>query len=306
MSIAAAIWPKGANGFGYGSSAEEVTEGLDLQGKNYLLTGCNSGLGFETLRVLALRGAHVIAAARSLDKAQDALQRGGAEGTPVVCELSEPQSVRACVQAVKDMGRPLNAIICNAGIMALPELHLAHGYELQFLTNHIGHFILVTGLLEQLRDDGRVVMVSSLAHKQATKEGIDFANLKGEKSYKAWQAYGRAKLANLLFARELAKKFAASQRSAFALHPGVIIQTGLARHLSLPMRIAMAMGDHLFFKSIPQGAATQCYLATQADLQQYSGQYFADCNPAKSSKVAQDSELASKLWRVSEEIVASL
>ena len=305
MSIAAALWPKGPNGFGYGSSAEQVTEGLDLQGKTYLLTGCNSGLGFETLRVLGLRGAHVIAAARSLEKAQDALKRSGSAGTPVVCELSDPASVRACVQDVKQLGASLDAIICNAGIMALPELQLAHGYELQFLTNHIGHFILVTGLIDQLGDDGRVVMISSLAHKQVPKTGIDFDNLKGEKKYSAWEAYGRAKLANLLFACELSKKFAGSQRSAFSLHPGVI-QTGLERHLAWPMRTLMAIGNPLFFKNVAQGAATQTYLATQPGLQQYSGQYFADCNPAKSSSLAQDEALAAKLWLFSEEIVASL
>lgn len=305
MSIAAALWPKGPNGFGYGSTAEQVTEGLNLQGKTFLLTGCNSGIGFETLRVLGLRGAHVIAAARSLEKAQDALERSGSDGTPVVCELSEPDSVRACVQTVKDLHRPIDAILCNAGIMALPDLQLAHGYELQFLTNHIGHFILVTGLIDQLTDDGRVVMTSSLAHKQAPKSGIDFDNLKGEKSYNPWQAYGRAKLANLLTACELSKKFAGTGRSAFALHPGVI-QTGLGRHLGLSMRMAMSMGNLLFFKNIPQGAATQTFLATQSDLQQYSGQYFADCNPAKSTPLAQDEALAAKLWQASEEIVAAL
>ncbi len=305
MSIAAALWPKGPNGFGYGSSAEQVSEGLDLQGKSYLLTGCNSGLGFETLRVLGLRGAHVIAAARSLEKAKDALKRSGAQGTPVVCELSEPASVRACVQSVKDLGRPLDAILCNAGIMALPELQLAQGYELQFLTNHIGHFILVTGLIDQLADDGRVVMTSSVAHKQAPKVGIDFDNLRGEKSYSAWQAYGRAKLANLLFACALADKFKGSARSAFSLHPGVIM-TKLERHMSAPMRLMMSVASPLFFKNVAQGAATQCYLATAAGLHEHSGKYFADCNPATPSRAAQDTALAAELWRVSEEIVAGL
>jgi len=305
MSIAAAILPKGRNGFGYASSAEQVTEGLDLHGKTYVLTGCNSGLGFETLRVLGLRGAHVIAAARSLKKAENALVKSGSDGTPVVCELSEPESVRACVQSIKDMGRPVDAILCNAGIMALPDLQLAHGYELQFLTNHIGHFILVTGLLEQLRDDGRVVMTSSVAYKQAPKNGIDFDNLKGEKKYKPWQAYGRAKLANLLFACELSKKFKGSQRSAFSLHPGVIM-TGLERHLSPMMRLAMTIAKPLFFKNVAQGAATQTYLATQPGLQQYSGQYFADCNPATATPQVGDEALARELWRVSEQIVATL
>ena len=114
-----------------------------------------------------MRGAQVIAAARTVEKAQVACDEVGGETTPVACELSEPASVQACAAEVKALGRPLSAIICNAGIMALPKLHLHHGYELQFFTNHIGHFLLVTSLLDQLADDGRVVMVSSGAHSGA-------------------------------------------------------------------------------------------------------------------------------------------
>lgn len=309
MSLLALFLAKGKSGFGYASTAEQVTEGLDLSGKSFLLTGCNSGLGFETLRVLGLRGAHVIAAARSDDKATQAIAaaglRVGENATPVVCDLSEPSSVRACVKQVRALERPLDGILCNAGIMALPKLELAHGYELQFLTNHIGHFLLVTGLLDQLSESGRVVMTSSLAHRQAPKVGIDFDNLRGELSYNPWQAYGRAKLANLLFAKQLAKNFAGSGRSAYALHPGVI-QTGLGRHLNPVMNIAMKIAAPLFFKSIAQGAATQCYLATQPGIENLSGQYFADCNLAKSTPQAQNEALAAELWQVSERIAVGL
>ena len=165
MSLVSIFKGKGPSGFGYGSSAEDVTAGLDLRGQTILLTGCNSGIGKETLRVLALRGAHVIAAARNEEKARAACADVGGETTPVACELSEPSSVRACAARVKALGRPLNAIICNAGIMALPKLTLERGYELQFFTNHMGHFILVTSLLDQLADDGRVVMLSSDARR---------------------------------------------------------------------------------------------------------------------------------------------
>ncbi|RLB42094.1 MAG: oxidoreductase, partial [Deltaproteobacteria bacterium] len=109
---------KGPSGFGYGSTAEEVTDGLDLSERTIMLTGCNSGIGKETLRVLAKRGAHVIAAARTVDKAQAACDDVGGETTPVACELSEPASVQACAARVTELGRPLDAIICNAGIMA--------------------------------------------------------------------------------------------------------------------------------------------------------------------------------------------
>jgi WW domain-containing oxidoreductase len=140
-----------------------------------LLTGCNSGIGKEALRVLTKRGAHVIAAARTVEKAQAACDDVGGETTPVACELSEPASVQACARQVIELGRPLDAIICNAGIMALPKLNQKHGYELQFFTNHIGHFILVTSLLDTLTDNGRVVMVSSGAHNGAPPEGIQRA-----------------------------------------------------------------------------------------------------------------------------------
>jgi hypothetical protein len=161
MSILSRIKRPGPSGFGYASTAEDVTRGLDLNGKTILLTGCNSGLGLETLRVLSLRGARVLAAARSRNKARHASATTGAGATPLACDLAEPDSVRACVAEVEKMGVELAAIICNAGIMALPELTLAHGYEAQFFTHHIGHFLLVTGLLSKLAPAGRVVMLSS-------------------------------------------------------------------------------------------------------------------------------------------------
>ncbi|MBW1832838.1 MAG: SDR family NAD(P)-dependent oxidoreductase [Deltaproteobacteria bacterium] len=215
---------KGPSGFGYGSTAESVTEGLDLSGQTILLTGSNSGIGKETLRVLTKRGAHVIAAARTVEKAQAACDDVGGETTAVACELSDPASVQACVERVVALGRPLDAIICNAGIMALPTLNQKLGYELQFFTNHIGHFILVTSLLDTLAENGRVVMVSSDAHNGAPKEGIQFDNLSGERGYGAWTSYGQSKLANLLFASHLAKRLEGTGKTTqvyLAVHPNV-------------------------------------------------------------------------------------
>lgn len=304
MSLVSALKRKGPSGFGYGSTAEQVTDGIDLRGKTVLVTGCNSGIGLETLRVLAMRGAHVIAAARTVEKAQAACQ-GLAESTAVACELSEPDSVRAAVDTVAGLGRPLDAIICNAGIMALPKLQQKCGYELQFFTNHIGHFILVTGLLDTLAERGRVVMLSSGAHKSAPREGIELDNLSGEKHYHAWRCYGQSKLANLLFARELARKLAGSGKTANAVHPGVIA-TNLIRHMNPLASVALAIARPVGLKSIAQGAATQCYVATHPSLDEVSGEYFADCNIATSSPLGQDLELAKKLWDISEDIVSRL
>jgi len=302
MSLDAALGRAGLGGFGYRSTAEQVTEGLDLTGRTYLLTGCNSGLGLETLRVLHLRGGHVLAAARSESRAREAIDAVSAEGTPVACDLAEPASVRACVAAVKRLGRRLDGIICNAGIMALPRRQHKAGCELQLFTNHIGHFILVTGLLAQLADDGRVVMVSSRAHKRAPNEGIRFDDLGAERSYSPWGSYGQSKLANLLFARELARRLSGSARTANALHPGVI-RTNLGRHMSPVVRGALALVGPLVLKTVRQGAATQCYLATHPAVAGVSGKYFVDCHEAVPSRQGRDDALAERLWSVSEEIV---
>ena len=305
MSLLSIFKGKGPSGFGYGSTAEDVTEGLDLTGRTILLTGCNSGIGKETLRVLVERGAHVIAAARTLEKAESACADVGGETTPVACELSEPQSVLACVERVRALGRPLNAIICNAGIMALPKLQLQHGYELQFFTNHIGHFLLVTSLLDQLADDGRVVMVSSDAHKGAPSSGIQFDNLDCRRGYSPWANYGQSKLANHLFAVELAKRFEGTRKTANSLHPGVI-HTNLARSMNPLVRVALGIGGPLVLKSIPEGAATQTYLAVHPDVGGVSGKYFADCNQSHTSSHGRDEAMAEKLWEVSERIVAEV
>ncbi|MFZ5443072.1 MAG: SDR family oxidoreductase [Myxococcota bacterium] len=305
MSLIEHFKSKGPSGFGYGSTAEQVTEGLSLEGKTYLVTGCNSGLGHEAMRVLAMRGAQVVGTARTVEKAQEACTAVKGKTVPLACELSDPKSVRACVAAVKDRGLTLDGVIANAGIMALPKREQAFGYELQFFTNHIGHFMLVTGLLGQLTETGRVVMLSSAAHTMAPKGGIEFDNLSGEKGYSDWKAYGQSKFANLLFAKELARRFAGTKKTANAVHPGVIA-TNLGRHMNPLMNAVFGLAGPLFLKSVPQGAATEVFVATHPSVSSVSGQYFADCNVAKSRGDADDAAVAKKLWDVSEEIVAKL
>ena len=290
----------GPSGFGYGSTAEEVTVGLSLTEKTYLVTGCNSGLGLETLRVLALRGAYVVATARTLEKARAACAAVGGQTVPLACELSDPVSVRACVAAVVAAGLRLDGILCNAGIMALSQLEKVHGYEKQFFTNHMGHFILVNSLLDQLTPAGRVVMVSSDAHTRAPKSGIEFDNLDGSKGYSPWRNYGQSKFANLLFAKELAQRFQGTQQTANAIHPG-IVATNLARNNSLAGLFYTVFGP-LVVKNVQQGAATQVYVATSPALAQVSGKYFADCNITAPRADAEDAAKATKLWEVSEKI----
>jgi NAD(P)-dependent dehydrogenase (short-subunit alcohol dehydrogenase family) len=305
MSLLAMIkGRRGPSGFGYASTAEEVTEGLDLHGKTILVTGVNSGIGQESARVLSLRGARILGAARTRDKARDACEALPGEAIPLECELSEPASVRACVREAAEHG-PLDVLLCNAGIMALPERTLHHGQELQLLTNHIGHFILVTGLLEHLAPDARIVMLSSDAHRRAPEAGIQFDDLSFAAGYRPWTAYGQSKLANLLFARSLARRLQGTARTANAVHPGVIA-TNLGRHMPLAARAMMPLASALALKTIPQGAATQCYVATHPSLRDTRSEYFADCNVARPSRHARDDALAERLWTVTEEIVAKL
>lgn len=306
MSWIARFKRQGPNGFGYASVAQEVTEGLDLSGKTYLLTGCSAGLGLETWRVLTQRGAHVIATARNRDKALGAAREVEiADPFVLTCDLSEPVSIAQCVAKVREHGHVLDAIIANAGIMALPKLEQKHGYELQFFTNHIGHFLLVTQLLEALSERARVVVVSSDAHRRSPRGGIQFDNLSGERGYHPWLAYGQSKLANLLFAKQLAKRFEGSNRTANAVHPGVIA-TDLHQHLPELARRVMSGLQPLLLKDVEQGAATQCFAATHPSAEHLNGVYLKDCRVAKPSRKAEDAELAARLWEVSEEIAEQL
>jgi len=286
--------------FGLETTAEDVTDGLDLSGKTYLVTGANSGLGLETLRVLAQRGAHVLALARTEQKAADALKSANADGTAFACELSDPASVRASAAAVREQGRKVDAVVCNAGVMALPEPRTTLGLDLQFLTNHVGHFMLVTETLDALADDGRVVVVSSGAHHMAPEAGIEFDNLDGQRDYQPWKMYGQSKLANILFARELSRRFEGTGRTANALHPGVI-KTNLTRHIENPAEL---LGS-LTLKTIPQGAATQTLLATHPALADVSGAYYADCQPKDTSENAKRDDLRDQLWAKTEKLIAA-
>lgn len=304
MSIVARLKRPGPSGFGYGTTAAEVVRGLDLGGRAILVTGCNSGIGFETIRALAGRGARVIGAARTLEKAREACAAAGAGAVPIACELAEPASVRACVAEVARREGPLAAIMCNAGIMAVPRLTLVHGCELQLFTNHVGHFMLVTGLLERLAPDGRVVMTASNAHRRAPA-GIDFDNLDGARGYDPWRAYGRSKLANILFASELARRLGPGPRTANSVHPGVIA-TPLTRSLPASSRLAMRVLEPLALKTPAQGAATQCYVAVHPGAAGVTGAYFRDCNVAEPRPAARDAAQAARLWEETERIVARL
>lgn len=286
------------------STAEEVTSGLDLTGKTILVTGANSGLGYETLRVLALRGAHVLAAARNHEKAEKAAKSVAGKITPLVCELTDFSSVVACAKSVQSMGRPLHALICNAGVMETSARQTVRGLERQFVVNYLGHFLLAQQLLPELEaaPQGRIVLVSSGLYTKAPEAGIEFDDLAGEKSYDSFAAYGQSKLAMALFAAEFSRRFPSSSVTANALYPGVI-DTGLFKHQPWYVRLGFKLGGWAFLKSVEEGAATQCYVATHPSLAKVSGQFFADCNPiVPEGPHMSDRSLARKLWNVSLEL----
>ncbi len=297
--------PRGT--FGRRSTAEQVTAGIDLSGKVALVTGCSSGIGFETMRVLALRGAHVLAVARTQTKAAAAWAKARSPEikgtiTPLGCEHEDFAAVAGCADVVKAMNLPLDIVICNAGIFG-GEYKLINGVERQFAVNHLSHFILVNRLLGQVKaaPQGRVVIVSSDAHRSAPKGGIEFDNLSGARGYSAMKAYAHSKLANQLFSRELARRLSGTKATVNALHPG-FVSTNIFHTLPGWMRALFPILARPFAKSLGAGAATQCYVATSAALATVNGAYFKDCNPIAPTPVAENDALAAKLWTVSEEL----
>ncbi len=292
------------NDFGEDTTAEEVTAGLDLSGKTALVTGCNSGIGYETMRVLALRGAHVIGAARSSEKAKTACDSVEGQTTPVVCELTEFDTIVACAETVQAMDTPIDMLILNAGIMALPELEQVNGIEKHFVVNHLGHFILANRLLEQVKaaPQGRVATVVSGRYKVAPADGIQFNDLSGESwEYDPTVAYGHSKLANGLFSLELARRFEGTNATSNSVHPGVIM-TNLGRHMPGYVLFFARIIGPIFMKSIGAGAATSCYVAAHPDMEGISGRYFEHCNPVVPGGNMRNVDMAAKLWAVSEEL----
>lgn len=293
--------------FGADSTAEEVTAGLDLSGRTALVTGVNSGLGYETMRVLALRGAHVLGTARTLERATEACGSVAGRTTPLALELTDFGSVNACAEAVLARGAALDMLICNAGVMEIPTLEQVNGIEKHFVTNHLGHFLLTHRLIPALRaaPEGRIVLVSSgSSYRDAPEAGIEFDNLSGERGYQPRRAYGQSKLANVLHARELARRLATTSVTANSLQPGVIM-TNLGRYLPWWQIVTARLFGWAFMKSLEAGAATQVYVATSPIIAGVTGHFFRDCNPIVPEGHLQNDVLAARLWDVSMELTGA-
>lgn len=306
---------KGTSGFSASSTAEDVTQGIDGSGLTAIVTGASSGIGAETARVLALRGVHVVMGVRNLEAGR-AVKEAIVKGNPnakldaMDLDLSSMASVKKFAEDFKSLNLPLNLLINNAGIMATPFMLSRDNIELQFATNHVGHFLLTNLLMETIRKtarasrkEGRIVNVSSRRHKFSYPEGIRFAKLNDPSGYNSLSAYGQSKLANILHANELARQLKEDrvEVTANSVHPG-LIATNLFRHYSFLTGLVGLVGKYVI-KNVQQGAATTCYVALHPKVKGMSGQYFADSSIAKASLQANDAELATKLWDFSLDLV---
>lgn len=297
--------------FGAESTAAEVIRGVDLTGRRAVVTGGSSGIGVETARALAGAGAEVTLAVRDTAAGLRVAEELGGDVRVARLDLADQASVAAFVAG---WDGPLHLLVNNAGVMATPETRTPEGWELQFATNHLGHFALTTGLHRHLAAEGaRVVQVSSSAHHRS---GVVFEDIHFERRpYEPWSAYGQSKTANILFAIEATKRWAADGITANSLMPGGI-RTNLQRHVSeevLDRLRAEAGAVDLKWKTPEQGAATSVLLATSPLLEGVGGRYFEDCNEALPGVVdlrhgiaphALDEDAATRLWAVTEETLA--
>jgi NAD(P)-dependent dehydrogenase (short-subunit alcohol dehydrogenase family) len=312
--------------FGATSTTDQVLEGVSLKGKRVLVTGVSAGLGVETARVLTAHGAEVVGAARDLSKAKKAaegIRAGAADGGEfelVELDLASLASVHACATELVADGRAFDLVIANAGVMACPFGRTADGFETQFGTNHLGHFVLVNRIASLMKSGSRLVNLSSAGHRFSDVD-LDDPNF-DRTPYDPWIAYGRSKTANILFAVEFDRRHKSGGVAAAAVHPGGI-QTELSRHLTHEAMQALmdrinaankASGEPAFsFKTIPQGAATTVWAGVAAKAEDVGGRYCEDCHVAEVvadpdirrgvKPYALDPERARALWVRSEEMV---
>jgi len=314
-----------AKTFGFESTTDEVLEGVNLSGKRILVTGVSAGLGVESVRSLAAHGASIVGTARDLGKAKRALDEAyaqkakGAEIDVVEVDLASLKSVRKGADEILQAGKKFDAIIANAGVMACPWGKTADGFETQFGTNHLGHFVFVNKLVPLLNPGGRIVSLSSAGHRicDVNLEDPNFERTE----YQPFFGYGRSKTANILFAVALDQRLKGRGIRATALHPGGI-QTELGRHLTPELIEQMqarwragnqGQAQPMRFKTIPQGAATQVWAACVAPADAVGGHYCEDCNVAEINdneaprtgvkSYAVNPARAEALWALSERMV---
>jgi NAD(P)-dependent dehydrogenase (short-subunit alcohol dehydrogenase family) len=315
--------------FGSTSTTDDILAGVDLGGKRVFVTGVSAGLGVETARVLAAHGAQVVGAARDLEKARGATEQVRAQAAHggslelVQLDLASLASVRACADALLADGRPFDLAIANAGVMACPKSETGDGFETQFGTNHLGHFVLMNRIASLLKRGARLVNLSSAGHRFAD---VDLEDPNFERTpYEEFVAYGRSKTANILFAVEFDRRHGAAGVRATAVHPGAI-RTELSRFMApevtqklidqINATNAAASQPAFEYKTVPQGAATTVWAGLVADAVAVGGHYCEDCHVAEIVEgggilsvrggvrsYALDAGRAKALWALSEAMV---
>lgn len=316
--------------FGSKSTADEVLSGVNLKGKRFLVTGISAGIGRETARALIAHGADVVGTVRDIAKTEaasapvrDAASSGGGTLELIALDLASLKSVRSAADQLLADGRSFSGIIANAGVMATPSGRTVDGFETQFGTNHLGHFALITRIASLLEDNGRLVMLSSQAHRVADVD-LDDPNF-DHQSYDPWVAYGRSKTANALFAVEFDRLHRARGIRAASVMPGNSL-TDLPRHLApedlqgLFDTVGKARADAGLappeLKALAQAAATSVWAAVVADKDVIGGRYLEDCavapvedtpNPFADGvrSYALDADNAKKLWARSEALISA-
>jgi len=313
--------------FGEFTTTDEVLSGVDLTGKRIFITGVSAGLGVETARALVAHGADVVGAVRDLNKAdratagvRDAARQGGGSLELVQLDLASLASVRACADALNADGRPFDVVIANAGVMATPFGHTVDGFETQFGTNHLGHFVLVNRIAGLIRPGGRLVNLSSAGHRYADVDLDDPGFARTE--YAPFVAYGRSKTANILFAVAFDRRWKDRGIRATAVHPGGI-KTELGRHMDreAEARLIASINENnaktglppFRYKTVPEGAATSVWAAVVAPAAEVGARYCEDCHVAEVVSdplirrgvrpYALDLDRAEALWTLSERMV---
>ncbi|MFN3864036.1 MAG: SDR family NAD(P)-dependent oxidoreductase [Erythrobacter sp.] len=309
--------------FGWSSTTDEVLAGHDLSGLTVFITGANSGLGQETARAMAAKGAHVVMAGREAAKLEAAvaairtsLPKAALE--TITIDLASLESIRAATSRARQRFERIDILINNAGVMATPFLHTSDGFEMQLGTNHLGHFAMTAELMQLIERGAakRIVNLSSRGHFMGPVRFDDPNFERGP--YDPWASYGQSKTANILFSVGLEQRFAVLGIHAYAVHPGGI-QTNLGRHMSEEMAAALmaqvTASDRGFrWKSLAQGAATSCWAATAPELEGRGGVYCEDCHVAAVDDVsptrgvrsyALNPSFADQLWKLSETLTGA-
>ncbi|KAH7432093.1 hypothetical protein KP509_07G007800 [Ceratopteris richardii] len=304
--------------FGANTTAEEVTQGLCLSHLTAIITGATSGIGAEVATVLCKRGARLILPARNLKKAELLRERlleinPDARIIALELDLASFSSIRAFAAQFLSLDLPLNILINNAGVFCKTFRRSEEGLEMTFATNHLGHFLLTNLLVGRMVEsartsdvEGRIINVSSCLHSWVSRPGIHFSSLHDPRSYVESMSYAQSKLANILHVKELSRRLkeAGVNVTANSLHPG-IVKTNITRDRGgIFTDVILAVASKFFMKTVHQGAATICYVATHPDVKGSSGKYYADCTEATCSSCATDDKQAQQLWAYSEKAVS--